>query len=299
MPPRAVVNQEVELDKYKVETQFSPTGYIYLLGKRGKGKTTFCEYLLMQDPYIHESITVVLAGFPKSAAHWRNIIPPLLVLGPEKMEDEATRDEEFATFAIRHLRTVMNEMNRQVARHEGKTFPVYRRLNLIMDDIALYHEIMADSIMKEIAGGSRQTETRIIVIGQELHQAVRGARKGFDQVMCCGFFDEDQTRDLHKEYGKFMEKRQFQAALATTTRQEHSDLFIIDVNVQKCFKLERPTLPLQHKPFCHPCCWSFSDERYISINDQRKLRAKESKHNTETIQTWRDDRGTIVVKTRT
>lgn len=290
MSRRQPTYAEVENALYDIK-QLDHTGFYLFLGKRNAHKTTFCEALLQLDPLITETLVVVIAGLPKTAAAWRNCVAPLFVIDPSKLEDEIS-SLTFEEYCIAYLRGLMQEMNRQVGRYEGNEFPVYRRLTLILDDIALYPQIMSAAIIKEIAGGSRHSETRIIIIAQELKQVAKQVRRGFGGVFCCGFFDEKESEDVHAHYATFLDKRTFQAQLSTRT--EAGQLFIIDPDHSQCYYYEMPTWPFPHIRFGHPYMWEFSEERYISINEQRKQ--KQSK--LEDSKTWTDRRGTIVVRNR-
>ena len=284
MPPKKkqLEEQIVEnLQEWNVPEYLRTDGFYLMLGDRGAGKTTHTEVILQKDPFVNEAIIVAMCGSAKVKANWCKSIPRLQVMDPD----------------LQCLRNMIKVQNAHTERYmqQGLSLPPHLHVNLILDDFALYKNLMKDDVMQELAASSRNLGMRIIILCQYLKQVPKESRGGFDAVFLCGDFPENDLKELHSLYGNFKPKRLFVASAITYTRNR--GLFVIDRREHELYKMSNPW-PFEHLPLGKATQHAYSEQHYEFLQAQKaKEIDRKSMMEDETCHLkYEDEKGVIIFK---
>ncbi len=262
--------QEEELEEWDVISQYKRDGLIGLFGERGKGKTTFAEYISQLDPFIQKSIIIVMCGSENVRINWAESVD-------ENGKKIGTVPQFFVILpSLEFLVELLKQQDKHIKEYKlrGQKFPDHLWVTVILDDIALDSEIMNAKPFRKIVAQSRQFKTRIVVLAQNIAQIHKRDRRAFDVIGVCGLQSYESLKELYSYYG-FTEKERF-IALGMKHTRRLGQMFIIDKAATKLCQLNY-TWPLKKMSFGLPSQKTYSDRMMALLEFKRQQEFKKDK----------------------
>ena len=227
-----------------------------ILGKRGTGKSSLCQYIAQCSTTCGTGVFVAMCGSETVKESWARSIHPIFIQDPSVEYLESFRDQR-------------NQLVRTYRRRK-EPIPDSEHCTLILDDVASIRRIMRSPVLAYLASNSRHLCTSIFVLAQYACQVPAEIRNQFDLIFMLATADTKTIRRMHAEYCSITDLRIFEKVLAASTG-EHGVLVIDNRAVtdrieQVCFYGKIDTYPFEIKRLGPPSAWAFGDMHYMDID---------------------------------
>ena len=256
-----------------VASNIPESGFILILGKRGRGKTNLAKYLSSLWKYRDIGMPMVIAGSEAVKTDWETIVPRLFI----------------NDISIQYLQKIIDDQNSLVKKYKlsRQEFPKYHEKFLFIDDGASCKTFIKSPAFLYLASNSRHLHITTIVLAQYMYQLTSEVRYQFDLIMALATSNKRNIQTLHNEFCNSVDVRVFRSVLTATT--ESFGACVIDNradgnDISRVISYVRAPFPLPVIKVGSEEMWNFSKIHYLDLDklrDQKnilreKLRVQET-----------------------
>jgi hypothetical protein len=258
------------------------TSLCMILGKRGTGKSSLCQYIIQCSPQCSSGIFVVMCGSETVKDSWSKSIHPLFIQDP----------------SVQYLNTFKDQRNGLVReyRRMKQDIPDYEHCTLVLDDIASIRNVMRSPVISYLASNSRHLKTSIFVLAQYACQIPAEVRNQFDIIFMLATADMKTIRRVHSEYCSITDSRIFEKVLSAAT-SDHGVLVIDNRTVSDrindvCYYGRIDNYPFNVQRLGSTELWEFGHKYYMDVDNghiptaEEALAWEQSIHESKTPPKW-------------
>jgi len=257
------------------------SGFYLMLGRRGRGKTTWSQYILQQLLYAQEGIIVIMVGSERVRQSWARIAPRLFVVD----------------ISTDYILKLCNDQDRKIEKYKslGVPFPARHHVTFVLDDTASNRKFQKSQAMQYVASNSRQLEITTFVLAQYLFQIISEVRSQFDVALLLATSNAKNIRNIREQFASSITMRVFKGILSAAT--ENYGMLVIDDGVStfggsssgNCFYARIDPYPPVLKKLGSNAQWEFSKTHYLDLDRFRRERLRRERERDEEKEVMADE----------
>lgn len=251
----------VDINPYQIKS-LKKSGFFLVLGRRGRGKTTWSKYIGGRMTDIQEGTAIVMVGSERVRESWSDSVPSLYIV--DKSEE--------------YLSMLCTGQDGHIKKYGKKAFPKRHHVYIFFDDCASDRKFMTSKVVKYLASNSRQLEITCFWLAQYIFQVPSEVRSQFDMIFTLATSSSKNIATIHGEFCSMIPLRIFRRILQALT--ENFGVLVIDVNGTTvsgtCMYLKMDTYPPVPIKMGSQQQWIFSKTHYLDL-EKVKHRVKNEK----------------------
>lgn len=233
------------------------TGFFEVVGKRGTGKTTWCQHILQSSPSRETGMFVVIAGSEMVKTSWAEIIHPMYIID--------------GGMSIKYLESLKEHQN-QCIREFGVDYPDSFHITIVFDDVASDKRLMNSPVLRYLASNSRHLHMSIYILAQYHMQIVKEVRQQFDYVFILNTSDRRTMRNIHDEFCSNVDMHLFTPVLSCATK--NFGLLVIDnrtnsATIEEVCSYAYMVYPPALARLGSDELWEYAEAQFMSTNTNR------------------------------